>query len=175
MTESPFVDSCFVVHVFSPGDDPIACLNKAMAFLTAVASLRFPSTNNQLRTSSNPRNQATIQDGRIQCNKSGKTRAKCILTLSQRLSHIEPLVSVALNVRTDNGTEFVNQTLREWYENVSIIHQTSVARTPQQNGVVKRRNRTLVEAARSMLIFLELHYFSGPKLSIYLVTPKIVL
>ncbi|GJS30748.1 integrase, catalytic region, zinc finger, CCHC-type containing protein [Tanacetum coccineum] len=38
------------------------------------------------------------------------------------------------NVRTDNGTEFVNQTLREWYENVGITHQTSVARTPQQNG-----------------------------------------
>ncbi|GJY95782.1 hypothetical protein Tco_0512143 [Tanacetum coccineum] len=44
--------------------DPIACLNKAMAFLTAVASSRFPTTNNQLRTSSNPKNQATIQDGR---------------------------------------------------------------------------------------------------------------
>ncbi|GKE66011.1 retrovirus-related pol polyprotein from transposon TNT 1-94, partial [Tanacetum coccineum] len=41
------------------------------------------------------------------------------------------------NVRTDNGTEFVNQTLREWYENVGITHQTSVALTPQQNGVVK--------------------------------------
>ncbi|GKB89107.1 putative ribonuclease H-like domain-containing protein [Tanacetum coccineum] len=38
------------------------------------------------------------------------------------------------NVRKDNGTEFVNQTLREWYENVGITHQTSVARTSQQNG-----------------------------------------
>ncbi|GKC61988.1 hypothetical protein Tco_1089586 [Tanacetum coccineum] len=38
MTESPLVDSGFVVPLFSPGDDPIACLNKAMAFLTAVAS-----------------------------------------------------------------------------------------------------------------------------------------
>ncbi|GJQ92769.1 hypothetical protein Tco_0003908 [Tanacetum coccineum] len=65
MTESPLVDSGFAVPAFSPGDDPIACLNKAMAFLTAVASLRFPSTNNQLRTSSNPRNHATIQDGRV--------------------------------------------------------------------------------------------------------------
>nr|GEZ81069.1 hypothetical protein [Tanacetum cinerariifolium] len=45
--------------------DLIACLNKAMAFLTAVASSRFPSTNNQLRTSSNTRNQATIQDDRV--------------------------------------------------------------------------------------------------------------
>ncbi|GJR19700.1 hypothetical protein Tco_0968227 [Tanacetum coccineum] len=65
MTESPLVDSGLVVLVVSPGDDPIACLNKAMTFLTAVASSRFPSTNNKLRTSSNPRNQATIQDGRV--------------------------------------------------------------------------------------------------------------
>ncbi|GJZ49018.1 integrase, catalytic region, zinc finger, CCHC-type containing protein, partial [Tanacetum coccineum] len=54
-----------VVLVFTQGDDLIACLNKAMAFLTVVASSRFPSTNNQLRTSSNPRNQATIQDGKV--------------------------------------------------------------------------------------------------------------
>ncbi|GJU67749.1 hypothetical protein Tco_1254008 [Tanacetum coccineum] len=65
MTESPLVDSSFAIPVFSPRDDPIACLNKAMAFLTVVASSRFLSTNNQLRTSSNPRNQATIQDGRV--------------------------------------------------------------------------------------------------------------
>ncbi|GKA14358.1 retrovirus-related pol polyprotein from transposon TNT 1-94 [Tanacetum coccineum] len=65
MTESPFRDSGFVVPVFSLGDDQIACHNKAMAFLTAVASSRFPTTNNQLRTSSNLRNQATIQDGRV--------------------------------------------------------------------------------------------------------------
>ncbi|GKB78146.1 hypothetical protein Tco_0945041 [Tanacetum coccineum] len=62
MTELPFVDSSFPVPVFSPGDDPISCFNKAMAFLTAIASSRFPTTNNQLRTSSNLRNQATIQD-----------------------------------------------------------------------------------------------------------------
>ncbi|GJZ86701.1 putative ribonuclease H-like domain-containing protein, partial [Tanacetum coccineum] len=46
-----------------------------------------------------------------------------------------------------------SNTLREWYESVGISHQTSVARTSQQNGVVQRRNRTLVEAARTMLIF----------------------
>ncbi|GJU22785.1 retrovirus-related pol polyprotein from transposon TNT 1-94 [Tanacetum coccineum] len=40
MTESPFVDSGFAVPVFSPIDDPISCFNKAMAFLTAIASSR---------------------------------------------------------------------------------------------------------------------------------------
>ncbi|GJV82333.1 retrovirus-related pol polyprotein from transposon TNT 1-94 [Tanacetum coccineum] len=53
------------------------------------------------------------------------------------------------NIRTDNGTEFVNQTLRDYYKQVGISHETSVVRTPQQNGVVDKRNRTLVEAAQS--------------------------
>ncbi|GJY43998.1 retrovirus-related pol polyprotein from transposon TNT 1-94 [Tanacetum coccineum] len=44
-------------------------------------------------------------------------------------------------------------TLCDFYENVGISHQTSVARTPQQNGIVERQNRTLVEAAHTMLIF----------------------
>ncbi|GKD35213.1 retrovirus-related pol polyprotein from transposon TNT 1-94 [Tanacetum coccineum] len=68
------------------------------------------------------------------------------------------VIQVRLNVpvrrmRTDNGTEFVNQTLREYYEKVGISHETSVARSPQQNGVVERRNRTLIEVARTMLIY----------------------
>ncbi|GKD85222.1 retrovirus-related pol polyprotein from transposon TNT 1-94, partial [Tanacetum coccineum] len=43
--------------------------------------------------------------------------------------------------------------LREYYEKVGISHETSVARSLQQNGVVERRNRTLIEAARTMLIY----------------------
>ncbi|GJS50552.1 retrovirus-related pol polyprotein from transposon TNT 1-94 [Tanacetum coccineum] len=63
-SEFPQIDSRLDVPSFQPGDDPIACLNKTMAFMSTVMALRFPSTNNQLRTSSNLRNQATIQDGR---------------------------------------------------------------------------------------------------------------
>nr|GEZ60591.1 integrase, catalytic region, zinc finger, CCHC-type, peptidase aspartic, catalytic [Tanacetum cinerariifolium] len=58
-------------------------------------------------------------------------------------------------IRTDNGTEFVNQTLRDYYEEVGISHETSVARSPQQNGVVERCNRTLIEAAHTMLIYAQ--------------------
>nr|GEU94179.1 retrovirus-related Pol polyprotein from transposon TNT 1-94 [Tanacetum cinerariifolium] len=267
-------DSGFAVPVFFPRDDPIACPNKAMAFLTVVASSRFPSTNNQLKTSSNPRNHATIQDGRVTVQQvqgrqgqsySGTSKPSDALPVkikapkelpkislmneslkklkfhlskfdnvvkirttpnaltegkSKKSSHqpkaedtnqeklylldmdlcgpmrvtsnekryilvivenysrstwvrflrlkVEALeviiikyiknIQVRLNaivcsVRTDNGTEFVNQTLRKFYENVVISHQTSVARTPQQNGIVDRRNQTLVEAAPTMLIF----------------------
>ncbi|GJV17116.1 putative ribonuclease H-like domain-containing protein [Tanacetum coccineum] len=57
------------------------------------------------------------------------------------------------NIHMDNGTEFVNQTLKTYYEDVRISHQTSVARTLRQNGVVKRWNWTYVEVAHTMLIF----------------------
>nr|GFA00680.1 hypothetical protein [Tanacetum cinerariifolium] len=54
-------------------------------------------------------------------------------------------------VRTDKGTEFLNQTLHVYFATEGIHYQTSVARTPEQNGVIERWNRTLVEAARTML------------------------
>ncbi|GKC28818.1 retrovirus-related pol polyprotein from transposon TNT 1-94, partial [Tanacetum coccineum] len=61
--------------------------------------------------------------------------------------------------KTDNGTEFVNQTLCEYYEKVGISHETFVARSLQQNGVVERHNRTLIEAARTMLIYAKASLF----------------
>nr|GEU99610.1 retrovirus-related Pol polyprotein from transposon TNT 1-94 [Tanacetum cinerariifolium] len=63
------------------------------------------------------------------------------------------LQSPVIIIRTDNGTEFKNEVLKEYFDSVGISHQVSYVRTPQQNGVVERRNRTLVEAARTMLIF----------------------
>ncbi|GJZ86945.1 retrovirus-related pol polyprotein from transposon TNT 1-94 [Tanacetum coccineum] len=54
-------------------------------------------------------------------------------------------------VRTDKGKEFLNKALHAYFAQEGIENQTSTARTPEQNGVVKRRNRTLVEAARTML------------------------
>ncbi|GKC44102.1 retrovirus-related pol polyprotein from transposon TNT 1-94, partial [Tanacetum coccineum] len=55
--------------------------------------------------------------------------------------------------RTDNGIEFKNQVLKEYFDSVGISYQASSVRTPQQNGFVERRNHTLVDAARTMLIF----------------------
>ncbi|GKB57125.1 retrovirus-related pol polyprotein from transposon TNT 1-94 [Tanacetum coccineum] len=77
------------------------------------------------------------------------------------------------NIRTDNRTEFVNQTLREYYEQVGIFHKTSVARTPQQNGVVERRNRTLVEVAQTMLIYAKAPLFSMGRSSCYRIKPDL--
>nr|GEU38726.1 hypothetical protein [Tanacetum cinerariifolium] len=49
--------------------------------------------------------------------------------------------------------EFKNQALKEYFDSVGITHETSAAKTPQQNGVVEGKNHTLVEVARTMLIF----------------------
>ncbi|GJW85443.1 retrovirus-related pol polyprotein from transposon TNT 1-94 [Tanacetum coccineum] len=62
-------------------------------------------------------------------------------------------------IRTNNGTEFVNQTLRAYYEKIGISHETYVAQSPQKNGVFERCNRTLIEAARTMLIYAKASLF----------------
>nr|GEV85944.1 retrovirus-related Pol polyprotein from transposon TNT 1-94 [Tanacetum cinerariifolium] len=54
-------------------------------------------------------------------------------------------------VQTDKGMEFLNQTLHAYFAAEGILHQMSVAQTPEQNGIVKNGNRTLVEAGRTML------------------------
>nr|GEU78550.1 retrovirus-related Pol polyprotein from transposon TNT 1-94 [Tanacetum cinerariifolium] len=63
------------------------------------------------------------------------------------------LQSSVIIIRTDNGTKFKNQVLKEYFDSVGISHQVSSVRTPQQNRLVERRNRTLVEVARTMLVF----------------------
>nr|GEX65116.1 hypothetical protein [Tanacetum cinerariifolium] len=74
-----------------------------------------------------------------------------IITFLKRITVL--LQSPVIIIRTDNGTEFKNQVLKEYFDTIGISHQMSSVRTPQQNGVVERRNWTLVEAARTMLIF----------------------
>ncbi|GJR38608.1 retrovirus-related pol polyprotein from transposon TNT 1-94 [Tanacetum coccineum] len=63
--EFPSLDLGLTVLVFKQGDDPIDAINHMMSFLSAVVTSRYPTTNNQLRNSSNLRQQATINDGRI--------------------------------------------------------------------------------------------------------------
>ncbi|GJU10146.1 hypothetical protein Tco_1132542 [Tanacetum coccineum] len=61
----PQLDSCLIVLVFQKGDDPIDAINHIMSFLTDVVTSRYPTTNNLLRNSSNARQQASINDGRV--------------------------------------------------------------------------------------------------------------
>ncbi|GJS26423.1 retrovirus-related pol polyprotein from transposon TNT 1-94 [Tanacetum coccineum] len=64
--------------------------------------------------------------------------SNCLKQIQVRMNAIVP------NIITDNGTEFVNQTLKDYYKNVRISHQTSVVRTPQQNDVCPKDGTRLV-------------------------------
>ncbi|GJZ46525.1 retrovirus-related pol polyprotein from transposon TNT 1-94 [Tanacetum coccineum] len=95
------------------------------------------------------------------------TWVKCLRSKDEALDFIIKflkMIQVRLKVpvrriKIDNRTEFVNQTLREYYEKVGISYETSVARSPQQNGVVERHNRTLIKVARMMLIYAKASLF----------------
>ncbi|GJX98587.1 putative ribonuclease H-like domain-containing protein, partial [Tanacetum coccineum] len=68
------------------------------------------------------------------------------------ITGIENLIDLKVKViRCDNGTEFKNKVMNQFCEMKGIKREFSVARTPQQNGVAERKNRTLIEAARTML------------------------
>ncbi|GJY59317.1 retrovirus-related pol polyprotein from transposon TNT 1-94 [Tanacetum coccineum] len=79
---------------------------------------------------------------------------KDFLTVIQR-----NLQALVISVRTDRGTKFLNKTLHVFFKEEGIEHQTSTPRTPEQNGVFERQNRTLVEAARMMLSASKLPLF----------------
>nr|GFA84982.1 retrotransposon protein, putative, Ty1-copia subclass [Tanacetum cinerariifolium] len=120
-----------------PPREPISIVNKTDKPVVTLVYLRKPKSKNVIN--------------KMEPNNSWGSSSSNVASLlfACRLSKSS----------SDNGTEFVNQTLRDYYEEVGISHETSVACSPQQNGVVERRNRTLIEAARTMLIYAQAPLF----------------
>nr|GEW17830.1 hypothetical protein [Tanacetum cinerariifolium] len=78
--------------------------------------------------------------------------SSCELSKAKRSSFKSKAVPApVITVRTDRGIKFLNKTLNAFFKEEGIEHQTSTDRTTEQNVVVKRRNRTLVEAAQTIL------------------------
>ncbi|KAJ9561471.1 hypothetical protein OSB04_006631 [Centaurea solstitialis] len=79
-------------------------------------------------------------------------KSQVTLILINLLKRSQVLYGLQVRVlRSDNGTEFKNSVIEEYPTSVGITHNFSAPRTPQKNGVVEKKNRTLVEAARTML------------------------
>nr|GEY17740.1 retrovirus-related Pol polyprotein from transposon TNT 1-94 [Tanacetum cinerariifolium] len=95
--------------------------------------------------------------GKVKCLRSKDEPPNFIIKFLKMIQ--ERLKVPVRHIRTDKGTEFVNQNLRKIYERVGISHETSVARSPRENGVVERCNRTLIEAAHTMLIYAQAPLF----------------
>nr|GEU41287.1 retrovirus-related Pol polyprotein from transposon TNT 1-94 [Tanacetum cinerariifolium] len=84
--------------------------------------------------------------------KINATKDETIRILKGFITEIENLVEKKVKIiKYDNGTEFKNRIMNEFCEEKGIKREFSMARTPQQNRVAERRNRTLIEAARTML------------------------
>ncbi|GJU31985.1 retrovirus-related pol polyprotein from transposon TNT 1-94 [Tanacetum coccineum] len=97
-------NNSLVILIFLSGDDPIACMNKVMAFLSDVFSPRYPPTNNQLRSSSNPRNQATVQDGRVTVQQvQGRQGQNVVGSGSQRNASDEEQLALLADPRVADG------------------------------------------------------------------------
>ncbi|GJS18513.1 putative ribonuclease H-like domain-containing protein [Tanacetum coccineum] len=86
-------------------------------------------------------------------HKASSTKDESSEILKSFITEIENQLDHKVKViRYDNGTEFKNSVMNQFCEMKGIKREFSVARTPQQNGVAERRNRTLIEAARTMLV-----------------------
>ena len=55
-------------------------------------------------------------------------------------------------IRSDNGGEYLNSELLNFFQEKGILHETTCPHTPQQNGVAKRKNRHILETTRALLI-----------------------
>ncbi|GJV98808.1 zinc finger BED domain-containing protein RICESLEEPER 2-like protein [Tanacetum coccineum] len=78
--------------------------------------------------------------------------------LKNFINEIENLVDKKVKIiMSDNGTEFKNKVMEDFCREKGIRREYNVARTPQQNGVAERRNRTLIEAARTMVFVVKPH------------------
>ncbi len=92
---------------------------------------------------------------------SGWITVNFIKSKTEVLNHLKTLHAFLKNqtgcsikvIRSDQGTEYVNAATAEWTRMMGILHEKSVAYTPQQNGTSERANRTIVESARSMMTF----------------------
>ncbi|KAK1617109.1 hypothetical protein QYE76_022626 [Lolium multiflorum] len=86
------------------------------------------------------------------------------ITFAKKAQHMHE--SEIKAIRTDNGIEFKNYTMQEFVDDEGIKHEFSAPYTPQQNGVVERKNRTIIEMARTMLSeFNSPHNFWGEAIS----------
>nr|GEV58104.1 hypothetical protein [Tanacetum cinerariifolium] len=172
----PIADNPHLDSSLSLAENLIENLTNTLALLTQSYKTFLPQTNNQLRTSSNARNQATVQDDRVVVknvqerqnrdpvtDEAGPSYDLDILSEVHDQNHYQDAAcahheqrvmhdSVQLDHVVDSHADYTSDSNMIPYDQYVKDNET-VPRTPQQNDVVERPNRTLVEAARTMLIF----------------------
>ncbi|GJR68919.1 retrovirus-related pol polyprotein from transposon TNT 1-94 [Tanacetum coccineum] len=124
-------------------------IDKFMALISLSFKKIYKPTNNNIRTSSNT--SRAHQDNTQRINRGTRydnQRAVNVVGDRENVVRLHAQVRIVL---TDKDTKFLNKTLHAYFAQEGIEHQTSTARTPEKNSVVKRWNCTLIEDARTML------------------------
>ncbi|GJW07971.1 putative ribonuclease H-like domain-containing protein [Tanacetum coccineum] len=157
-----FTDTgCFVLSPdFKLADESQATLDESMLWHKRLGHVNFKTINKHFKDNlmkglpikhfENDQTCIACLKGKQYKASSSKDETSGIL--KSFITQIENLVDKKVKIiRCDNGTEFKNRVMSEFCEKKGIKREFSVARTSQQNDVAERRNRTLIEAARTML------------------------
>lgn len=89
-----------------------------------------------------------------------KHKSDAINSLTAYVDYVERKTSNKVKImRSDNGGEFIDVRVKSLLRNKNIVHELSAPYTPEQNGLIERENRTIVELARSMLQDMNLPKF----------------
>ncbi|GJQ90954.1 hypothetical protein Tco_0002093 [Tanacetum coccineum] len=132
-----------VVPKFLPTDDPIKSLNKAMTFLSTAITSRYPQTNNKLGTLSNPKNQATIQDGQIDdidafdsdCDEMPTTS---LVFMANLYAYDSDVLSKVLNQDTYQDNNVIgDQSVQEmkYFEQLVFVYDLNIDITSDSNAI----------------------------------------
>ncbi|GJX83159.1 putative ribonuclease H-like domain-containing protein, partial [Tanacetum coccineum] len=139
-----FTDTgCFILSLdFKLADESQATLDESMIWHRRLGHIKFKTINKLVKEN-------LVRGLPLKRFKNDQTCVACLKGKQHKASNlVDKKVKI---IRCDNGTEFKNRVMSEFCEKKGIKKEFSVARTPQQNGVAERRNRTLIEAARTII------------------------
>nr|GEW19825.1 hypothetical protein [Tanacetum cinerariifolium] len=123
----PQIDKGLAVPSFLPSDDPIASLSKAMAFISIAFASRYPPTNNQLKTSSNLRNQEIIQDGRVTIKTFKGDNLMVIMEYLVKIDNKDILKIIVLTTNTPYPSRKIRQLKQRYFEDYCSDNQYAVS------------------------------------------------
>ncbi|GJU17550.1 putative ribonuclease H-like domain-containing protein [Tanacetum coccineum] len=157
-----FTDTaCFVLFPdFKLPDESQATLDESMLWHKRLSHINFKTINKLVKDNlvwglpekAFENDQICVACLKGKQHKASSSKDETSGILKNFITEIENLVDKKVKIiRCDNGTKFKNRVMNEFCEKKGIKREFSVARTPQQNGVAERRNRTLNETARTML------------------------
>ncbi|GJU61492.1 putative ribonuclease H-like domain-containing protein [Tanacetum coccineum] len=140
-------------YVFIKTHDNLKTYNTAFATLISNVmikkSVSMPIRSLPIKNFENDQTYVARLNGKQ--HKASSTKDETSGILKSFITEVENRVDKKVKIiRCDNGTEFKNRVMSEFCEKKGIKKEFSIARTPQQNGVAERRNRTLIEAARTI-------------------------